>query len=86
MGSMPRPGDLGLPFLSVLGRDITPEDITKVKKLPLTELVNAGIYKQLGQQVGNTVGNWVAESHILILKPFDQQPISHGEITQVEYG
>ena len=71
LGSMPRPGDLGLPFLSVLGRDITPEDITKVKKLPLTELVNAGIYKQLGQQVGNTADNWVAESHILILKPFD---------------
>lgn len=60
MGSMPRPGDLGLPFLSVLGRDITPEDITKVKKLPLTELVNAGIYKQLGEQVGNIVDNWVA--------------------------
>ena len=60
LGSMPRPGDLGLPFLSVLGRDITPEDITKVKKLPLTELVNAGIYKQLGEQVGNIVDNWVA--------------------------
>lgn len=39
-------GQLGMPWMSVLGRDITTADMEKVRKLPLEALVEQGIYKR----------------------------------------
>ena len=35
-----------MPWMSVLGRDITTADMAKVRKLPLEALVEQGIYKR----------------------------------------
>ena len=39
-------GQLGMPWMSVLGRDITTADMEKVRKLPIEALVEQGIYKR----------------------------------------
>ena len=53
---IPPRGQLGLPWLSVLGRDITSKDIQNIRRLPVDELAKQGIYKKRG---GTGIESWL---------------------------